>query len=157
MYYPFIDPSIAGTVTTHSGSEMHMNPWAVLAYAAQMGQLDLDEEMGYRGPNVDIWLIVEIDKKNFSERIEYDEELDLLLAPEGKFVGFASTKAEADRMTTAKLKEVEVRGEPEDGIRHEVVADAVYITYKAEIKGQKELRKLLEFLKSEGMLKPQGN
>ncbi len=153
-----------------------MNPYtaAALAYAAQMGQ-ELDESQlealeqyelatpPYAGsfissdPSVSLWLIVEIPKEKFSEKIEYNEELDLLLAPAGKFIGFALSGLDVDKMTTSKLKEVELRGEPEEGLRKEVVAESVYLTYKAEVRGHKELLKLLEFLLAEKMLKPQGN
>ena len=160
MYYPYLsDEAVARiqVLATASGVEDTANPWAALSAAIEMGKLNLDAEPGYSGPGVDLWMIVEVPKEKFSDKIEYDARLDLLLAPEGKFAGFAKTRAEADGMTTSKLKEVEVRGTPEDGVRKEVVGDSVYLTYKAQIKGTSDLKKLLEFFLSEGMLKPQNN
>jgi hypothetical protein len=58
-------------------------------------------------------------------------------------------------MTTAKLGEIEVPNGPKDAPSIEVLADYVYLTYKAEFKGTEDLQKLLEFLLAEGMLKPQ--
>jgi hypothetical protein len=105
---------------------------------------------------VDLWMVVEIDKKGFSEKLEYDAELDLILAPEGNFVGIAATKIRADEMTTSRAVSVPIRNENGDRIGEEVVAEHVYLTYKATIKGTTELKKLLAFLKSEGMLQHQG-
>lgn len=132
-----------------------MPRYSAMAHAAYMEQLEAASEDIPTGPLVNLWLLVALPANDFSEKIEYNEELDLLLAPEGKFVGFAHTREELLRMTTSKMRETEVRGEPGDGPAIEVLADYVYLTYKAEFKGTEDLQKLLEFLLAEGMLKPQ--
>lgn len=160
MYYPHISEELVAHITalsTASGTREAANPWAILAAAAEMGELNLDTGPGYSGPGADLWMVVEVPKERFSEKIEYDEKLDLLLASEGKFVGFAKTKIEVDKMTTSKLKEVEIQGSPEDSGRKDLVAESVYLTYKAQVRGTSDLKKLLEFFLSEGMLKPQNN
>lgn len=161
MYYPYLSAEViaqlAAQAATVSGGDGYTNPWAALAAAAEMGELNLDAGPGLGVFSIDLWMIVEVPKEKFSDKIEYDEELNLLLAPEGKFAGFAKTRAEADKMTTSKLKEVEIREAPEGGVHKEFVGDSVYLTYKAEINGTSDLRKLLEFFLSEGMLKPQNN
>ena len=105
---------------------------------------------------IDLWMIVEIEKKGFSEKLEYDPELDLILAPDAKFLGFAATKVRTDEMTTTKVIEVPIRNEEGERIGENILAESVYLTYKATIKGTTELKKLLAFLKSEGMLQHQG-
>jgi len=132
-----------------------MSRHSAFAYAAYIKQLEEDSEDIPSGPLVPLWLVVALPADNFSDKIDYDEKMDLLLAPEGKFVGFALNGEELAKMTTSTLGEVEVRKEPEEGPTTEVLADYVYLTYKAEFKGTEDLQKLLEFLLAEGMLKPQ--
>jgi hypothetical protein len=132
-----------------------MSRHSAFAYAAYVKQLEEGSEEIPSGPLVPLWLVVALPADNFSEKIEYDEKTDLLLAPEGKFVGFAKTREELAEMTTAKLGEIEVKKGPKDTPRVEVLADFVYLTYKAEFKGTEDLQKLLDFLLVEGMLKPQ--
>ncbi len=128
---------------------------SAFARAAYMKQLEEASEEIPSGPLVNLWLVVKLPADDFSKKIEYNEEMDLLLAPEGEFVGFAHTREELTVMTTAKLGETEVQGEPEEAPTIEVLADYVYLTYKAEFRGTEDLQKLLEFLLAEGMLKPQ--
>ena len=136
-----------------------MSRYSALVQAAHREQLkletDSEPESVATGPLVNLWLVVALPANDFSKKIEYNEELGLLLAPEGKFIGFAHTREELHRMTTSKLEETEARGEPEDGPAIEVLADYVYLTYRAEFRGTEDLQKLLEFLLVEGMLKPQ--
>ena len=106
--------------------------------------------------SMDLWMVVEIEKKGFSEKLEYDAELDLILAPESKFLGFAATKARTDEMTTAPPVGVPIRNKIGAVVGEDVVSEHVYITYKASVKGTAELKKLLTFLKEEGMLQSQG-
>jgi len=132
-----------------------MSRYSAFAYAAYMKKLEEDPDDIPSGPLVPLWLVVALPADNFSEKIEYDEKTDLLLAPEGKFVGFAQSREELAEMTTAKLGEIEVKKGPDDEPTTEVLADFVYLTYKAEFKGTEDLQKLLDFLLVEGMLKPQ--
>ena len=126
---------------------------AQMAMAQQQAAIAVSDSK--EGPRLDLWMVVEIKKENFSEKIEFDEELGVFLAPEGKFVGFALTRHDVDEMTTAKLHEVETPGEIEGTTHTELASQYVYLTYKAELKGAEALKKLLGFLVSEGMLKPQ--
>lgn len=132
-----------------------MSRHSTFAYAAYIKQLEEDSEDTPSGPLVPLWLIVALPADNFSDKIDYDEKMDLLLAPEGKFVGFALGREELAKKTTSVLEEIESREGPEGAPTTEVLADYVYLTYKAEFKGTEDLQKLLEFLLAEGMLKPQ--
>ncbi len=123
-----------------------MPRYSALAHATYMEQLESTSEEISAGPLINLWLVVELPSNDFSKKIEYNEELDLLLASEGKFVGFARTREELIQMTTSSL-------DPESA--DEVSASHVYLTYRAEFRGTKDLQKLLEFLLAEGMLKPQ--
>jgi hypothetical protein len=136
MPFPFRHPTQSGIVT-------------------QSGIADVLEEIGRDGPCVPLWLVVELPADDFSDKIRYDEETDLLLASRGKFIGFATSKEELDRMTTATLGNIEVQKDPEEEPTHEVLADYVYLTYKAEFRGTADLQTLLEFMLAERMLKPQ--
>jgi hypothetical protein len=130
-------------------------PFPIVHPTTQSGTPSVLEEIGHDGALVPLWLVVALPADDFSKKIDYNEELDLLLAPEGNFVGFAHTREELSEMTTAKLGEIEVPNGPKDAPSIEVLADYVYLTYKAEFKGTEDLQKLLEFLLAEGMLKPQ--
>lgn len=132
-----------------------MSRHSAFAYAAYIKNLEEDTEEPPSGPLVPLWLVVALPADDFSDKIDYDEKMDLLLAPEGKFVGFALTREELNKMTTSTLEEIESREGPEGAPATEVLADCVYLTYKAEFKGTEDLQKLLEFLLAEGMLKPQ--
>ncbi|KKK89388.1 hypothetical protein LCGC14_2733580 [marine sediment metagenome] len=132
-----------------------MIPYRTLGMAAQ-GTRDGPSKEDHSSLNVPLWLIVEISAQDFSSKIDYNEELDLLLAPKGNFIGFATSSDELDSITTSKSREVKVCiSGSEGGVQTEVRADYVYLTYKAGFKGTKDLQKLLEFLLKEGMLKPQ--
>jgi len=134
-----------------------MFPYSALAHAAHQATLEkamTDGEVS-SGALVPLWMVVEVSAQDFSEKIEYNEELDLLLAPEGRFVGFAKSKAEADEMTTGKLVELAPPETEDEKILPKVKTDSVYLTYKADFRGTADLQKLLEFLLTEGLLKPQ--
>ncbi len=132
-----------------------MSRHSAFAYAAYIKDLEEGTEEPPSGPLVPLWMVVALPADDFSKKIDYDDKMDLLLAPEGKFVGFALGREELAKMTTSKLEEIESREGPEGAPSIEVLADFVYLTYKAEFKGTEDLQKLLEFLLAEGMLKPQ--
>ncbi len=141
---------------------MNLYPQIDLTSVLQAGGFDFEGDKKYNGPNVTLWFVVEIGKKNFSEKIDYNEELGLLLASDGRFIGVARSLTELEEMTTAKSREVEVVDKPKDGeskstVHIETVTDNVYLTYKAEVRGTEGLEKLLAFLLAEEMLKPQNN
>jgi hypothetical protein len=137
MPFPFRHPTQSGTVT-------------------QSGIADVLEELGRDGPNVEMWLVVELPSDSFSDKIRYDEETDLLLASKGKFIGFARSREELEQMTTTEFTGAEdPDDELEEGKTKEVLPGHVYLTYRAQLRGTADLQTLLEFLLAEKMLQPQ--
>jgi hypothetical protein len=134
MPFPFRHPTQSGIVT-------------------QSGIADVLEEIGRDGPCVNLWLVVELPANDFSDKINYDEETDLLMASRGKFVGFARSKEELDQMTTTEFTGAEVPAEEGDAVV--ALPGHVYLTYRAQFRGTADLQTLLEFLLEENLLQPQ--
>jgi len=86
-------------------------------------------------PKLNFWLVVALPGKDYSERIEWHENLPMLVPVSGSGVltGLAQSNAELTKMLT------------ED-------SGNVHLTYKVKIQGQKAWRDLLEFLAEHGML-----
>ncbi len=86
-------------------------------------------------PKLDFWLVIALPGKDYSERIEWHEDLPMLMPTSGSGVltGLAQSNAELNKMLT------------ED-------SGNVHLTYKVKIQGQEAWRDLLEFLAEHGML-----
>jgi len=137
MPFPFKHPTQSGIVT-------------------QSGIADVLEELGRDGPNVDLWLVVELPSDDFSDKIRYDEETDLLLASRGKFIGFARSREELDQMTTTEFTGAEEPDDVPEGGEVKIARPGhVYLTYRAQLRGTADLQTLLEFLLAENLLQPQ--
>jgi hypothetical protein len=84
---------------------------------------------------ISFWLVVGLPGDSFSDKLEFHEEVPMLMpiSGSGKFLGIAQSKAELDKMVTSDK-------------------DNVHLTYKVKLQGQKAWRDLLEFLATHDML-----
>lgn len=127
---PEMAEAIAGLQTTVSGTEdPTWNAWleAMQQYAQASNSSGLTR--------TNFWLVVGIPKKDFSEKIEWHEEIPMLMPASGvgKLIGLAQTKDDLNKIIEADQGNV-------------------HLTYKVKIQGQKAWRDLVEFLAQHDML-----
>ncbi len=139
MHWPFIPNGLyAGlTVATASGTaivEGHDDE-AYMAWATAMSHYAVTNNS--KGlPTIGFWLVVRLDKEDFSEKIEFHEKIPMMMpiAGTGMLIGIARDRNELDKILDR---------EPDK---------YVYLTYRVKLQGQNAWRTLLEFMGEHDML-----
>jgi len=137
--FPFIPNSLhAGlSVATASGTAIIEQPddAAYSMWAAGMANYAVTTNSPGT-PSVGFWLVVRLDKSNFSETIEFHEKIPMMIPKEGTgaLIGIARDRDELDKVLST---------EPDK---------YVYLTYRVKLQGQHAWRTLLEFMGEHDML-----
>ena len=147
MFYPFTQEMIqemmaaSGTSTSTEGPAYAQWAEAMKDYAGKTNSQGL--------PSVTFWLVLEIPKKNFSEKIEDHLTLPLQMpvSGTGTLTGIARTQEELDKMTIPAGPDPKT-GKTEPDPRR----DNVYMTYKIKLQGKQTWRDLIEFCGEHDML-----
>jgi len=131
-----LEAAAAGQVTA-SGS---VDP-AFLAWTAQMRDYQGATNSGGL-PKLNFWLVISLPGDNFSEKLEWHEELPMLMPASGTgaLLGLAQTKAELDEMMF------------EDAKTKEGKTGNIHLTYKVKIQGSKAWRDLIDFMAKHDMI-----
>ena len=92
------------------------------------------------------WVVIRVDKQNYSEKIEDHASIPMLIPKpgHGELVGIVDSKPALDNLTTP---------DPTINLRVEDIrAKYVYLTYRVKIQGEPAWRSFLEFLGNNHML-----
>ena len=146
MFYPFGLEDLQRMSATSSGTASDDTVYAQWAEALQ----DYAEQTNSQGlPSTTFWIVLEIPKKNFSEKIEDHPTLPLQMpvSGTGTLTGIARTQEEVDEMTIPAgpdRKTGKVAADPR--------RDNVYMTYKIKLQGKQAWRDFIEFCGEHDML-----
>ena len=96
--------------------------------------------------SVDMWYVVQMPGGDYADNLYEHPEIPMMVPKKGRFIGIARTKDEMEKMTNDwDENQPNTSGKP----RH------VYLVYKIQIRGVKQMLETLEFFHSRGMLQRQ--